>query len=75
MWDEKDYFGRWVQGVCAVVLGAVAVGGIIFIVLAGNTLTLLRSGIVAATLGCIGVGWRCARYAITGRNNINRDDF
>ncbi len=73
MWDEQDYLGRWVQGICAVILGICAVGGIYTITHA--TLTMLIFGGMAATWGCIRVGWRCARYAVTGRNNINRDDF
>ncbi len=73
MWDEQDYFSRWVQGISALILAMGAVGGIYMVTHA--TLIMLRFGGIAATVGCIRVGWRCAGYAITGRNNINRDDF
>jgi hypothetical protein len=73
MWDEQDYFSRCVQGVFAFILGVCAIGGIYMALHA--TLTMLIFGGIAATAGCIRVGYRCARYAITGRNNINRDDF
>jgi hypothetical protein len=73
MWDEQDYLGRWVQGICAVILGMAAIGGIYMATHA--TPIMVRCGGIAATLGCIRVSWRCAGYAITGRNNINRDDF
>jgi hypothetical protein len=73
MWDEQDYSGRWLQGICAVFLGIGAVGGIYMVTHA--TFLMLMFGGIAATLGCIRVGWRCAYYAITGRRNINRDGF
>ena len=73
MWDEQDYLSRWLQGISAVVLALGAVGGLYMVTHA--TLTMLMFGGVAATYGCIRIGWRCARYAITGRNNINRDNF
>jgi len=73
MWDEQDYFGRWVQGISAVILGVCAVGGLYMATHA--TLIMLIYGGIAVTLGCIRLSWRCARYAITGRNNINRDNF
>jgi len=49
MWDEQDYLGRWVQGICAVILGICAVGGIYMITHA--TLTMLIFGGMAATWG------------------------
>ena len=73
MWDERDHFGRWVQGVFAVLLAIGAVGGIYMTMHA--TFTMLMFGGVAATFACARISWRCARYAITGRDNINRDDF
>jgi hypothetical protein len=73
VWDEQDYFSRWVQGICALILGFGAVGGIYM--MTHSTITMFRLGGVAATIGCIRVSWRCACYAITGRNSINRDEF
>jgi hypothetical protein len=73
VWDEQDYSGRWLQGVCALILGFCAVGGIYM--MTHTTIAMLRFGGIAATFGCLRVAWRCAGYAITGRNNINRDEF
>ncbi len=73
MWDEQDYFSRSVQGVWAVLLAIGAVGGIYMVLHA--TFIMIFFGGIAATFACIRIGWRCARYAITGRNNINRDNF
>jgi hypothetical protein len=64
MWDEQDNFSRWVQGVFAVILAIGVVGGIYMAMHA--TLTMLIFGGIAATFGCIRIGWRCAHYAITG---------
>jgi len=73
VWDERDYFSRWVQGICAIALSLGAVGGIYM--MTHSAITMYRLGGVTLTFGCIHVAWRCARYAITGRGNINRDDF
>ena len=54
MWDEQDYFSRWVQGIFAVILGMGAVGGIYMAMHA--TLIMLIFGGIAATFGCIRIG-------------------
>ena len=73
MWDGQDYLGRPVQGISAQLLAVCAVGGIYMVTHA--TFIMVIFGGAAVAFGCIRVGWRCARYAITGRNNINRDDY
>jgi len=76
MWDEDDTFGRWVQGLCAIPL--LAWTYFAFDLLASDSYGGYSygrrgagwTGIVTAYLA-----YRCLRYAITGRNNINRDDY
>jgi hypothetical protein len=72
-WDEDDRFGRWLQGICAVLLAIFSViGG--YIVLTHIGFFLLIGGI-PLIYGSTRLCWRCAHYAITGRNNVNRDSF
>lgn len=68
MWDEQDTFGRWVQGIFGV-LCAVFVAAVLFF---GLYLSWL---VIAATVLACYLGYRSLRYAITGRNNINRDSY
>jgi hypothetical protein len=73
MWDEQDYTARWVQGTCAVFLALFAVADAYFVIsnfglfyaIAGFTLFV----------GSVRLSWRCARYAVTGRGNVNRDGY
>lgn len=77
MWDETDYTARWVQGICAVPLLAWA-GADSYLFCTGywvgrssvSSTAGESSGVIAAY-----VAYRCLRYALTGRNNINRDDY
>ena len=73
MWDEKDHTARWVQGLCAVFLAAFAAVDAYFVV---SNFGLVY-GVVGFTLfvGSVRLAWRCARYAVTGKNNVNRDAF
>jgi hypothetical protein len=73
MWDEKDYLARWIQGICAVFLALFAAADAYFVVSNFG----FFYGIAGVTLfvGAVKLAWRCARYAITGRNNVNRDSF
>jgi len=72
VWDEQDYFSRSIQGICALIFGFGAVEGIYMMT---HTTSVGSRLSTALTFGCIYAAWRCASYAITGRNNINRDDF
>jgi len=74
MWDEEDYTARWIQGICAIFLALFALVDVylllhtafaFFYLLAGGTLLV----------GSVRLCWRCLKYAITGKGNVNRDDF
>jgi hypothetical protein len=72
--DESDHFARWVQGICAIPLTLFVLVEIYFL-FSGSFF-----GIWAFFKGGLGIGaiyltYRCLKYAITGRDNINRDDF
>ena len=73
MWDERDYTARWIQGICAVFLAIFAVADAYFVI---SNFGLLY-GIAGVTLfvASVRLAWRCARYAVTGRNNVNFDQF
>jgi hypothetical protein len=73
MWDEEDYAGRWIQGICAIFLAILAVGGGYMVLY--STFLMLKFGGFAVFAGCARLCWRCARYAITGRGNVNRESF
>jgi hypothetical protein len=73
MWDETDIFGRWLQAICAVFLAFLAIGGAYMFW--NSTFLMFKFGGGAVFVGCVRVCWRCARYAVTGQGNINRDNF
>ena len=73
MWDKDDHLGRWVQGICAIFLG-------IFGVVCGwyslnNLVYVYLIGGLGLAVGSLRLCWRCAVYALTGTNNVNRDDY
>jgi hypothetical protein len=73
MWDETDYEGRWIQAACAVFLAIFSVlGGYVVVTHIGFFVIV---GGVPVILGSIRLCWRCAYYAVTGKNNINCDDY
>jgi len=74
MWDEEDYTARWIQGFCAIFLALFALVDAYLLL---HTAFVLFYAIAGFTLFCgsIRYCWRCAYYAITGKGNINRDDF
>jgi hypothetical protein len=74
MWDEDDHFGRWVQGILALILLPV---GVVIEYYSWTHLTggMYRYGIGGVFGVALYLGYRCARYAITGKGNMNRDDF
>ncbi len=73
MWDERDYIARWIQGFCAVLLALFAVADAWFVI--SNFGLLYGISGVVLFIASVRVSWRCARYAVTGRNNINLDGF
>jgi hypothetical protein len=78
MWDKQDTFTRWLQGILAVVIFFVSV-----FLIALEIRYLSSSGYSSFgdrnLLGVLGFGgfyvsFRCLWYAITGEDNINRED-
>lgn len=80
MWDENDTTARWVHLVCGVVFLLVA---ILFGWLAieswqtsyGGYGGYRNGGVDTIFLGSLYLAIRCLWYALTGKDNINRDDF
>ena len=75
MWDKDDHFSRWVQGICGVFLLCIFVLEMSMFwrsPLSGLFL-VLRYGTVSFVAGYL--AYRCLRYAVTGSNCINRDDY
>jgi hypothetical protein len=73
MWDEDDIEGRIIQGICAVFLAlfALADGWVVFVHFG------FFFGVAGITLfiGSVRLCWRCFWYAVTGKNNVNRDNY
>jgi hypothetical protein len=81
LWDGDDTFGRWVQLLCVLPLLLIA-GACLYITFkflhSPYSIYSRRNPVFAAISGaavCFCLAGRCLRYAITGKNNINRDDF
>jgi len=76
MWDEEDTFGRWVQGLCAVPLLAWTYFAFDLIATGfSRGYSYRNEGVACTGVATAYFGYRCLRYAITGRDNINRDDY
>jgi len=76
MWDENDTSGRWVQFICGVVLLIIAVCcGYLALTGWDRGYSGYGGGATGLCLGAIYLGIRCLWYAITGKDNVNRDDF
>ena len=73
MWDETDYTARLIQGICAVFLALFAMVAGYFVYT--SPIFMIMIGGVVVFLASARLCWRCAKYAITGRNNVNRDDY
>ena len=73
MWDETDYASHWIQGICAIFLALFAFGGVYMVL--NSSFLMFRFGGLAVFLGSLRLCWRCFRYAVTGKNNVNRDDY
>jgi hypothetical protein len=74
MWDEQDHFGRWVQGILGAMLLPVGMAFEYYDWTHFSDPTY-RYGIGGVFGGVLYLAYRCLRYAITGRDNINRDNF
>ncbi len=69
-----DSFARWVQALCAIPLllfGAVCVY-FVYTSPFWSYFYIVRTGL---GIGAFYYAFRCLRYAITGKGNVNRDDF
>ncbi len=71
MWDEEDYAGRWIQGICAIFLALFAIVGGDMVL--RSTFFMFKFGGIVVFCGSARLCWRCARYAITGQGNVNQD--
>jgi len=70
LWGKDDYFARWIHAICAVPL-------VLFI--AFNSY-LIYNGIFSGRLtvaSCPAAffSYRLLKYALMGRDNINKDDY
>jgi hypothetical protein len=70
LWGKDDTFSRWVNAVCAVPLIAFILFDV-FLILHG--ILSIRLTVVSCVL-TIPI-YRLLKYALTGTDNINRDDF
>lgn len=78
MWDEDDRFGRWVQLVCGVLLFGLGSMLLYFDLLDwARRIPVYHHYTWGSEIGivCIVLGGRCLWYAVTGKGNINRDDY
>jgi hypothetical protein len=76
MWDEKDTFARWLQGLFSIFLAAFAFGlGFLIDKGFGSANGYGTAAESATILGALYLAGRCAWYAVTGKDNINRDDL
>jgi hypothetical protein len=73
LYGKDDTFGRCVQGICAIFLALCTfVAG--YYILHFPVFWGIIGGF-AVSIGCARLCWRCAKYALTGEGNVNRDDF
>jgi len=74
MWDQQDHFSRWVQTICGLLLlgFGVFMGSLSWPVSHYDNFSAWEDGLA---FGSLYLAYRCFRYALTGRDNINRDDF
>lgn len=81
MWDKDDTFTRWLQGICGVVVFFVSVFLTVLEIryFLHPSIWSYPSSTHRDVLGVLGLGgfylsFRCLWYAITGEDNINRDE-
>jgi hypothetical protein len=76
MWDRDDHFARWFQALCALPLVVwCAFGAYLWLSTPYDSYDRTTGAISTSVLGAAYLAYRCLRYAITGRDNINRDDY
>ena len=75
LWGEDDTFGRWLQFAFSIPLLLLG-GGLVY-----HDLTVPYSERLGGPTGGIAgtamfiLGLRCLWYGVTGRDNVNRDNF
>ena len=74
MWDAHDHTARWIQGICAIFLALFALVDAYFLITHLFFVVYLVAGFTLLT-GSTYLCWRCLRYALTGKGNVNRDDY
>ncbi len=70
---QDDYFARWVQGICAVLLLLLGVF-LFYLEFSMPSYRRYRTAEIGAGSGCFYLAYRCGLYAVTGQANVNRDD-
>ena len=72
MLDKQDTFTRWYQGILGVVIFFVSV----FLIVLSWSYSSFGYRDLLGVLGFGGfyISFRCLWYAITGQDNVNRDD-
>jgi hypothetical protein len=74
MWGKNDTFGRWLQFICALLL--IPFGAVIeYYWWTQPSPSSVHRVFAAGGFGCLYLGLRCLWYAITGKDNINRDEL
>jgi len=77
IWGGDDPFGRWVQGICGLILLAVSAIATYFAYQTRSNGYSSRTNdwVDGIAFGSAVLSVRCLWYAMTGKGNVNRDDF
>ncbi len=74
MWDQDDYLARWLHGLCAIpVLIFILVD--VYLLVTGSWFSLWALTRNGLGVGAVFLEYRLVKYAITGRDCINRDQY
>ena len=76
MWDKDDHFARWVQGLCVIPLALWIVFDC-YLLKYSDPLSepYSQKAEYASLFIAIYLVARCLWYTVTGRHNVNRDDY
>jgi hypothetical protein len=74
MWKEDDTFARVVQFLCGLAL-IVFIFSDFYVLQSGSWNSDYTTAGIGIGCGAAYLASRCLWYAITGKDNINRDDF